>query len=354
MKILDLYIARIIAATTFLTLLILVGLNAVIMFVEQMKSVGTGNYELSHAVLYVLYSVPRHIETFFPMSALIGGLIGLGSMASNSELVVMQAAGLSRFDIIKSVMKSASVLVLISMAIGEWAAPQGEATAREIRTQALSGGSLISAKNGIWAKDGDVFVHIGEVQDTGSLSQLQIFEFDEQLQLTKITEASQAEFAENVWNLNQVEVTYFTAEKITKERLGAQRWQSTLTPEKLGVMVVKPKSLSIQGLVSYLEYVEANQQDPRPYQLKLWQKIMQPITVAVMLLVALSYIFGPLRSVSMGARIVLGVVTGIGFILINQVFASVSLVYQLPPIVGALLPSILFVSVAVYFIRKRV
>lgn len=175
MRILDMYIGRIIASTTFLTLAVFVSLSGIIKFVEQMKSVGKGNYDLAHAALYVLYAIPQDISLFFPMSALIGGLIGMGMMASSSELIVMQAAGLSRLDIIKSVMKSALLLIVVSMAVGEWLAPQGEAAARQVRAQAISGGSLISSDAGTWAKDGDYFVHIGEVQDQGSLKDIQIY-----------------------------------------------------------------------------------------------------------------------------------------------------------------------------------
>ena len=174
MRILDVYIGRIIASTTFLTLAVFVSVSGIIKFVEQIRLVGRGDYDLSHAALFVLYAVPRDVEIFFPMSALIGGLIGIGMLASNSELVVMQAAGLSRLDIIKSVMKTAILLIIASMAVGEWLAPSGEATAREIRAQAISGGSLISAKNGVWAKDGDYFVNIGEVLEQGKLKKIQI------------------------------------------------------------------------------------------------------------------------------------------------------------------------------------
>jgi lipopolysaccharide export system permease protein len=111
--------------------------------------------------------------------------------------------------------------------------------------------------------------------------------------------------------------------------------------------------LSIRGLVDYLDYLEVNQQDTSRYQLALWRKIVQPITLAVMLLVALSFIFGPLRSVSMGARIMMGVATGILFFIANQTFGSFSLVYQIPAIWGALMPSILFTAVALYFFNKK-
>lgn len=353
MRILDAYIGRIIASTTFLTLAVFVSVSGIIKFVEQMRAVGRGNYDLSHAALYVLYSVPRDIEVFFPMSALIGGLIGIGMLASNSELVVMQAAGLSRFDIIKSVMKTATLLILVSMAVGEWLAPVGEATAREIRAQAISGGSLISSKNGVWAKDGDYFVNIGEVLEQGQLKKIQIYRFNEQLKLESWLSAETAIYQENVWLLSTVVNTQLSKQKITTTNIEQQIWESSLTPKKLGVVTVTPESLSVSGLLDYLDYLETNDQDPSRYQLAFWRKLMQPMTVAVMLLVALSFIFGPLRSVSMGARIMMGVVTGILFFVCNEVLGSLSLVYQFPPLIGAISPSILFVSVAWYLISKK-
>jgi len=353
MKILDVYIGRIVASTTFLTLAVFTSLSGIIKFVEQVRAVGRGNYDLSHAALYVLYAVPRDIELFFPMSALIGGLIGIGMLASNSELVVMQAAGLSRFTIIRSVMKTALILIVISMAIGEFVAPRGEAAAREVRAQAISGGSLISASSGIWAKDGEFFVHIGEVESKNKLNDVQIYRFNSELKLSSWLAADSATYIGDAWRLKNVVDTYITDTEVTSEKLLNKTWQSSLTPDKLGVVIVPEESLSIRDLIEYLDYLEENAQDPSRYQLAFWRKIMQPLTVAVMLLVALSFIFGPLRSVSMGARIMMGLATGILFFIVNEVLGSLSLVYQLPAIFGATMPSLIFVSVAIYLMKRK-
>ena len=110
-KILDLYIGRTIIATSSLVLATFVGLSAIIKYVEQLRKVGEGTYDLVQALLYVLLSIPRDIEMFFPMAALLGALIGLGMLASSSELVVMQAAGFSKLDIGLSVLKTAVPLM---------------------------------------------------------------------------------------------------------------------------------------------------------------------------------------------------------------------------------------------------
>ncbi len=140
-KILDIYIAKTLLATTVLSLSVLVGLSALIKFIEQMKQVGRGSYDMTVAAIYVLLSLPRELEQFFPMATLIGGLIGMCILASNSELVVMQAAGQSSWNIITSAMKSALFMLLFVMSIGEWVAPVTDTTAKEIRTQSITGGS---------------------------------------------------------------------------------------------------------------------------------------------------------------------------------------------------------------------
>ncbi|CAB0151962.1 Lipopolysaccharide export system permease protein LptG [Pseudidiomarina piscicola] len=352
-SILDRYIARSVLVTSLLSLAVLSGLSSLIRFVEQLKSVGKGTYSVADAGLFVLYSLPRDIEVFFPMAALLGGLIGMGMLASNSELVVMLAAGRSRLNIVGSVMKAAVVMMLAVMAMGEWVAPQLESQGRELRASAISGGSLISAQQGVWAKDGTHFVNISEVEDTGRLRDLTVYRFNEQRQLESVVRGKSASYQGDVWLLNQVTITEHAVEQITRQELPRWTWSSSLTPDKLGVVTVKPEALSITGLIDYLDYLTANKQATERYELAFWRKVFAPLTVAVMLLVALSFIFGPLRSTTMGARILLGVITGFGFHVSNEIFGPLAQVYHLPPLLGALLPSVLFASAALWMMQRR-
>lgn len=351
-KILDLYIARTLLSTITLSLTVLVGLSALIKIIEQMKNVGRGSYDMTTAGIYVLLSLPREIELFFPMATLIGGLIGMGMLASNSELVVMQSAGQSRWNITVSAMKSAFLMVLFVMSVGEWVAPISETKAKEIRTQAISGGSLYSSDRLVWAKDGDNFVSIGEVISNDRLRDINVYEFDTELNLKQITSAKQAIYRNNEWQLSNVSYTFIGNERIRGQQIDQGKWRSTLTPDKLGVVTVKPEALSIQGLMEYVTYLENNSQDAERYNLALWRKALQPLSVGVMLLMALSFIFGPLRSVTMGARIIMGVLAGFAFFISNEVFGTLSLVYQLPPALGAILPSALFAAIAGVMLRR--
>ncbi|WP_032097332.1 MULTISPECIES: LPS export ABC transporter permease LptG [unclassified Alteromonas] len=351
-KILDLYVARTLLGTVTVTLSVLIGLSALIKFVEQLRKIGEGDYDMLVAFLYVILSLPRDLEQFFPMATLLGGLIGMGVLASNSELVVMQAAGLSRWNIINSAMKSTLVMILVVMAVGEWVTPVSETKAKQIRTEAISGGSLFSSDKLVWAKDGERFVSIGQVVSQDALKDIRIYTFNPDLSLQSISYANSGTFDDDGWWLNNVDVTSFTEQQITSESFERKRWNSTLTPDKLGIVAVKPEALSITGLVDYVNYLKSNDQDPARYELALWRKILQPVSVGVMLLMALSFIFGPLRSVTMGARVIMGVLTGFGFFILNEVFGPVSLVYQLPPFLGAILPSLLFAAIAGIMLRR--
>lgn len=352
MKTLDWYLGRSILQTTGFALLVLVGISTLIKFIEQLKYVGRGTYDVTTAGLYTLYSIPGDVVTFFPMATLIGGLTGLGALASNSELVVMQAAGMSRFAIIRSVMKTALFMALCVMAMGEWGVPEAQKQAKELRTFAISGGNVFNARQGVWAKDGDVFLNIDNVDESGRLDGLKMYRFNKELDLIEVTNAQSATSHSQGWMLKGVNQLSL-GDVVTSKQFDEQLYLSNLTPDKLGIVSLKAESLSFSGLIGYLDYLEKNDQDSSTYELALWRKLMQPVSIGVMLLVALSYIFGPLRSVTMGARIVMGVVTGIVFHLSDKIFGPIVLVYELPAFVGATFPSVIFIAFSVYLINKR-
>lgn len=352
--VLDRYIGRTILNTILMTLFMLVSLSGIIKFVDQLRKVGQGDYSAASAGMYTLLSIPKDIEIFFPMAALLGALLGLGTLATRSELVVMQASGFTRMQIAASVMKTAIPLVLLTMAIGEWVAPQGEQMARNFRAQQMYGGSLLSTQSGLWAKDGSDFIYIQRVSGDNELTGVNIYHFDKQDRLLSVRYAATATFEDNLWRLSQVDESDLSnPNKVTGSQTLTGEWKTNLTPEKLGVVAMNPDSLSISGLHDYSKYLRQSGQESSRYELNMWGKIFAPFSVAVMMLMALSFIFGPLRSVPMGIRVVTGIFFGFVFYVLDQIFGPLSLVYNIPPVIGALLPSILFLLISVYLLLKR-
>ncbi|EKO3399587.1 LPS export ABC transporter permease LptG [Vibrio fluvialis] len=353
-KILDWYIGRTIIATTILVLTTFIGLSGIIKYVEQLRKVGNGTYDLMQALLFVVLSIPRDIEMFFPMAALLGALIGLGALAASSELVVMQAAGFSKLDIGLSVLKTAVPLMIIITLLGEWGAPQAQKAARDLRAFATSGGQILSVRTGVWARDANDFIFIGKIDDN-HLYGLNMWRFDEQKQLRTVIFAKQVDYlGENEWMMKNVEMTDMNNDVvITKQSLPQYSWETSLAPDKLAVVTVKPEELALSGLYDYVHYLKASEQDASRYELAFWRKITQPFSIAVMMLMALSFIFGPLRSVTMGARILSGVIAGFTFYISSEFFGPLSLVYGIPPVFGAVAPSLVFLTIALLLLRRK-
>ncbi|MDG6297514.1 LPS export ABC transporter permease LptG [Glaesserella parasuis] len=353
MNVLERYIGRTILASIMLTLFMLVGLGAIIKFVEEFRSVGRGSYDGLHAAYYTLLTMPRDIETFFPIAALLGSLMGLGGLASRSELVVMQSAGFSRFRIGLAVMKTAIPLMVLTMIMGEWGVPQTEQYARNMRSIAQSGGSMLATQGGFWAKDGNDFIYIRQIQDERNLNNILIYQFENQV-LKSIKQAEKATYSEQGWLLQQVDKSEIHESGITQTRETDQAWKTSITPSKLGIVSLKPESLSISGLADYVGFLKDTGQDPKRFEITFWRKVFQPISMAVMMLLAISFIFGPLRSSTMGAKIVIGILAGFVFYVANIVFGNLSLIVSwLPVPIGALIPSLLCLSVVWWLLNKK-
>ena len=258
--VLDRYIGKTIFTTIMMTLFMLVSLSGIIKFVDQLKKAGQGSYDALGAGMYTLLSVPKDVQIFFPMAALLGALLGLGMLAQRSELVVMQASGFTRMQVALSVMKTAIPLVLLTMAIGEWVAPQGEQMARNYRAQAMYGGSLLSTQQGLWAKDGNNFVYIERVKGDDELGGVSIYAFnDRSAACSRSAMPLRQSLTPNIkqWRLSQVDESDLTDPKqMTGSQTVSGTWKTNLTPDKLGVVALDPDALSISGLAQLCEVPE--------------------------------------------------------------------------------------------------
>ncbi|WP_421319063.1 LPS export ABC transporter permease LptG [Aeromonas veronii] len=352
--ILDRYIGRVIFMSILLCEITLVGLAGLIKYVEQLKSVGDGNYDMINALYYVLLSMPKEAVLFFPLAALLGGLIGLGQLATSSELVVMQAAGRSKISIVMAALKTAIPLMIMVGLMGEYVAPVAKRMADDIRAGAISEGRLTVSAYGVWARDGNNFVNINGVRNDGALTGITLYRFTPERKLIDVVQAQEGVFERHHWLLKQTQVTRFDdPAQIRSEQHDKMEWSSELTPKQLGVVSIDPENLSVSGLLDYIGYLDANKQDAGRYKLEMWRKLLSPLSVVAMILLASSFIFGPLRSVSMGARMLMGIMTGFAVYVSDRVFGPISLVYAVPPILAAIAPSLLFGGISFYILSRK-
>jgi lipopolysaccharide export system permease protein len=244
--------------------------------------------------------------------------------------------------------------MIVIMLIGQWGAPQAQKLARDIRTISISGGNLLSVQTGVWARDVNDFIFIGKV-DGDELYAVNIWRFNQNKELKEMVYANEVGYlGNNQWVMNQAYFTEFKNDvEVAKHTQTSYVWRTSIEPDKLAAVSIKPEELSLSGLYDYVDYLKASEQDATRYELAFWRKASQPFSIAVMMLMALSFVFGPLRSVTMGTRILTGVLAGFSFYLSSEFFGPMSLVYGLHPAFGAIAPSVVFFFVAIALLRRK-
>lgn len=351
MQILDRYIGRSVLWHFFIALTVLLTLFTFFAFMDEVGDIGQGNYGTWQAIQYVLLTVPKLASQLFPVAALIGSTIGLGMLASNSELTVMRAAGVSLQRIVWSVMRVGLLIVVASLLISEGIAPMAEERAQTLRSVAKSD-KLDLGSNGFWARDGDSYVNVRNFLPGKRLGGVTIYRFDGEQQLTRMLFAQSAVYQQGHWVLENVLSSTVSFDGVTAQNIDAEPWDTRLSPDLLSVVTVKPNTLSIVGLYDYVSYLRENGLDAALYEQALWGKIVSPLVTGVMVFLAIPFVFGPLRSVSIGHRILVGTLVGIGFHLLNQMFGYLGLVVGITPAFTALFPLALALGTGFWLLRR--
>ncbi|MET3454564.1 LPS export ABC transporter permease LptG [Pseudomonas kilonensis] len=348
---LDRYIGSSVFMAILAVLGIILGLATLFAFIDEMSDV-SDTYTLADVASYVLLTAPRRLYDMLPMAALIGCLIGLGSLASNSELTIMRAAGVSIGRIVWAVMKPMLVLMLVGLLIGEYIAPATENTAQANRSLAQGGGDAQSAKHGLWHRQGDEFIHINSVQPNGILYGVTRYRFDEQRHMLSSSFAKRAKFAEDHWQLNDVTTTLFHDKRTEVVAAPLERWDVSISPQLLSTVVMAPESLSITGLWGYIHYLADQGLNNGRYWLAFWVKVLQPLVTAALVLMAISFIFGPLRSVTLGQRVFTGVLVGFTFRIAQDLLGPSSLVFGFSPLFAVLVPAGICALAGLWLLRR--
>lgn len=353
MKILNRYIGSSVIGTIMLVIFVLVGMEIFIGFSNQFTDVGTGNYGIFHATAVVLMLLPVNLYQFFPMAGLIGTLMGLGALASRSELIVMRAAGVSIMQITWAVIKAALIVLVLAVIVGEVIGPLARHEATRFKADAMSKGQAIYTRRGIWLRNGRDFIHIGTINPKGSLANITRYQFNKDATLSTASMAKTADFEHGRWSFKNVVVSQFGKGQVVSSNVTTQDWGLRFKPRILGLVNIESSERSLPQLHSYISYLKRSGLRSIQYRIDFWQRIFQPFSVLAMILLAIPFIFGPLRSATMGLRIVAGTVVGFIFYFINQFIGPLSTVYMLPPIAVAVIPTLL-VLVFGYFLLLRI
>lgn len=350
MRLIDRYVMRVVAGAILLILLVILALDFVFAYIAELEDTAN-DYQALEALLFMVYTLPRRLYDFLPLAAFMGVLIGLGQLANNSELVVIRAAGVSLARVTWSAMKPALVVVAISLALGDFVAPVTERIAQSEKAVARYGGDT-AASRGFWHREGDVFMHFNTVRSNGELHGVSLFRFEDDGWLREALFAERGEYRGDHWVLHDVEVSELSTEEVSTERMDRFEWENQLSPDVLSVLIVEPDRLAIHGLYTYATYMESQGLNASDYWLAFWKKVLQPVGTAAMVLMAISFVFGPLREATMGGRIFTGLIAGLGFKYTQDLLGPMSLVYGFSPALATLVPIAIAAGIGAVLLRR--
>ncbi|MFI3256540.1 MAG: LPS export ABC transporter permease LptG [Psittacicella sp.] len=321
-------------------------------FISQLNLIGKGNYTVEKALLYSLLELANFASIFLPIAVLIGVVLRLGSLSASSELTVMQASGKSKISIIFSVVQAILPFLIISIAISQWGVPQINRYATKMYNQAIFKNSHIQTNN-FWEKQGNTFIYVGGVNNN-NLEYIRTYTFNNNHELISKRLITYANYkGNNNWEIHNYTTYNITPTKVTKIYNTKGMWRLNLKPKDLMYIGLEANQLSITNLYRYANYLKSTNQSYKSFYLSFWQELANPLSIIVMMLLGVSFVFGSLRSVGVGLRIVLGILVGFLFYVVNSIFGLVSLVYGFNAIASSFLPSLIVLGISIYLLLRE-
>lgn len=348
-------VAKHVTKTTALAMLgataVLAGLQVLFTYLGELGSLKEG-YNAWNALQYVLWNSPNYLYEILPISALIGAVLGLGTLASNSELIVMRSVGISLWRIVGWVIRSALILVVLSFALSEWVIPHTNEQAKSVKSHRTA--AELGEVKGYWSREGQRFIYIDYANSQGQIKDVQVVDFDDNYRLRGTLDADQGNFIKDgAWTLqNAIQMDMLnTGDAVTKQN-AEQPLSLALQPKYVHMVTIDPEDLSPSQLVSFMSYMNEYSQVPKTYQLAFWQKFGSPFALIALVVIACSFIFGPLRQQSMGFRLVIALFAGLGFFYLQDFLGYASLVYSPSPAWFVFVPIILMFAVGGYLLHR--
>lgn len=351
MRILSRYIAIAVVSAILLVLLVIVSIDAIGAIIDGMGDL-TKAFTFKELLVYVGLTLPARLYENLPMASLIGCLIGLGMLGNNSELVVMRASGVSLLRIVWYVAKPVMVLVVLGALMGEYLVPITDQYADSRRMMLKAGQTSQETKSGLWNKEGNDFLHFNAVYPGGVLYGVTRYHFDEQHRLLEASFAKRAAFQGEHWLEEKGVITRFLGDKTTTDSFVSRKWETDLSPDLLHLVASEPESLAMRSLYGYSRYLDDQGQKSDSYRLAFWRKALQPFIILSLVLIAISFVFGPLRQVTMGYRIFTGVVVGLVFRTSQDLLGPASLVFGFSPFLGVFIPGLICALIGIYLLKR--
>jgi len=322
-------------------------------FVEEIQAVGryadTG-YRLVHALTYVTLMIPSHLYELMPIAVLIGTIFVMSRLAQSSEYTILRTSGLGPWRALRTLLLLGLGFVVLTFAIGDYVSPIADRTAQLLKARYT--GRITIGQTGAWLKEkqayGQFAVNVGELTPDSQLRGVRIFEFDNRGLLISMMQADAATLTDDdAWELHQVHRTDFPQQgaetgQIERVQIPTLRWPNRISAEMVSAALLKPERMSTIDLFKYIQHLQNNAQTAQRYEIEFWKKVFYPLSCLVMVVLALPFAYLHFRSGSITSYVFGGVLAGISFFLLNNVFGYIGNLQSWQPWLTAALPGLIY------------
>ena len=323
--------------------------------VDEVQQVGKGlassPYQIKHALLFCLLRVPSHLYDLFPIAVLIGTIAVMARFAQSSEFTILRTSGLGPWRALKTLLSLGAVFTLMTFALGDYIAPAADRGAQLLKSRFL--GEITLGQTGAWLKEKQRYtnfaVNVGSLTANAGMGKIRIFEFDAQGKLLSSVQAESGRFGEDdSWILQKAERTEYVSgvkDRASIETSALQsdyRWPTALSAEMVSVALLKPDRMATIDLFQYIRHLDANGQSAQLYEIEFWRKVFYPLSCLVMVVLALPFAYLHFRSGSITGYVFMGVMAGISFFLLNNVFGYMGNLNNWQPWLAAAAPGLLY------------
>lgn len=340
-----------VAAATLVVLVIVVGLTFTFELIDEVGN-ASANYQFAQAIVYSAINIPEALVRDLPLMGLIGALIGLGSLASSGEIVAARAAGwsLPRLVVISSV--PGFVLGLMGLGLAQFVVPYASVTAENYKSIAQGRGEVNESVRGLWHRVPDGYMNLGRVNTRGEAQSLNWFVFDSQNQLSAAGQSPRGEISPNRWVAVDSQVIVVDQGRIQDRSVDRQSFDIEIGAAELSLAQVDPRFLPPASLWRLSQQLRADGLNAQRPELYLYQALFLPLSVVCLVLAAVGFVLGPLRSSPIGTRLFIGIVVGLGFKLVQDIAGPVALVFGTHPLLAVGLPAALALVLAAAMFRR--
>ena len=310
-------------------------------------------YAMQHALVVVALRIPTHLYELLPICLLIGSIYVMARLAQSSEFTVLRTGGLGPWRALRTLLGLGLPFVLLTFALGDYVSPMAERSSQRLKAGFF--GHISTGQTGAWLKErteeGSRIANIRALDKDGQMRDVRIQQFDPQGRLQDIVEAPSARFSPEGWDLQsprsqRLLMAGEQVQRMESRQLPQLLWRTGISAEMVSAALVRPDRMKTWDLFLYTRHLSANAQNAQRYEIELWRKVFYPLSCLVMLTLALPFAYLHFRSGQIAGHVFGGVLAGISFHLLNNLFGHVGNLRDWSPMLTSLTPSLLYSMVA--------